>query len=814
MRPSHGPNRFAKIFAVVGSACIMAVGTTAVALASPSRGGEGAGPPTTTHNVDPTFSARHITACPPGTTTFINTYKKKPGDKSESYSNKGTTFQTTVDRSGRSLSFVTDSPSFTVYIAGASDDDHSYRWWNYGDGKGWWGDDDDSDNVGHDVYNYTGTTGNPAYTSDTGLHAPLNEKRRPAEISYYIVCGQPAVSLASPALSTTPSAGGTVGTAVLNDSATLSGGSSPGGSITFDLYAPSQTCGSDAPAYTQTVTVSGNGSYSTANTVAANMAGTWSWTAMYSGDSGNSGTSSTCSQETVTVAKASPSLSTTPSAGGTVGAVNLNDSAAVSAGYTPGGSITFNLYSPSQTCGSGTPAYTQTVTVSGNGSYSTANTVAATMAGTWSWTASYAGDANNNSASSTCGQETVTVSAAVPQGSCEGTGSISELVSGSNVIAYVPKGSWGSTQTGIDVVNVEGSSITNTQIPTGSDVINSCASNSVTGQTVCTADNNQVYVLKGTGLDPSVTTNPLTDGATGTITFSGGTATTTGVAMDAVDNKALLAVSVGGTGGFQFLDLSTGTFESPFVTKDPGGKISEDPLIDPVHHIIGSAAEDNNFEIADVSNSTSPQFYEQSLSAVTGGTEFDSTSEDCSTGILLAPAEFSSPSGVEVADIQNAGTAPQAVFTPGSPGSWTAPEQFQTLTGSTLDAGASGSAVAQGTHTGVLAGEFGGDTLTALALPTTSGAGATPAVQSWVSCQTGTDPGGNAFSMGDDPHTLAAYQSPNGGDAIGLLVNAGATEMVRVDLTAMLTPATVPATGDVCTSGTLPSSVESFIPLP
>lgn len=131
-----------------------------------------------------------------------------------------------------------------------------------------------------------------------------------------------------------------------------------------------------------------------------------------------------------------------------------------------------------------------------------------------------------------------------------------------------------------------------------------------------------------------------------------------------------------------------------------------------------------------------------------------------------------------------------------------------------MSAGADGSAVAQGTHTGVISGEFGGDTLTALALPTTSGAGVTPAVQSWVSCQTGADPGGHAFSMGGDPHTLAAYQSPTGGHAIALVVNSGATEMAAVDLTAMLNPATVPATGDVCNSGTLPSSVERFIPLP
>jgi hypothetical protein len=68
--------------------------------------------------------------------------------------------------------------------------------------------------------------------------------------------------------------------------------------------------------------------------------------------------------------------------------------------------------------------------------------------------------------------------------------------------------------------------------------------------------------------------------------------------------------------------------------------------------------------------------------------------------------------------------------------------------------------------------------------------------------------------MGSDPHTLAAYQSPTGGHAVALLVNQGATELVRVDLTALLDPTVVPATGKVCNSGTLPSNVESFIPLP
>ena len=664
MRFGMGRMRLMKLAGAVGASAalaLMSMVQPAVA-ATPNT----AGPPTTTHAVQPTYTRGNITSCPQGTTTFINTSDTGPGNQSASYSRGITTFQAVVDSTGTFISFTTDSPSFAVYVKGGP---------------------------AYDAYNYAGTTAYPAYPSDAGLHSPVNNGGNIAAISHYLVCGQPAK--ATPSLATTPGTGGTAGTVVLNDTATLSGGASPTGSITFNLYAPADT---------------------------------------------------TCS---------------------------------------------------------GTPAYTQTIPVSGDGDYSTTNTTKASTPGTWNWTAAYSGDSGNNSVASTCGKEQVTVTAVVPPGSCEGSGSISALVSGKNVTSYVPKGNWSSSTTGIDVVNVEGTSITSTQIPTGTDVINSCASNSVTGQTVCTANNSDVWVLKGTGLDPSVTTNPLTDGGSGQIGFSGGSATTTGVSMDATNNRALIGLSVGGVAGFQFLDLATDTFEPAFTTRDPGGEISEDPLIDPVHHLIVSASEDNNVELANVSTSTSPQFFEHPVSGVSG--QLDSSAEDCSTGVIFAPAEFSDPSQLEIADI----TGSHAVFTPGTPGSWTAPEQVQTLTGSSLSAGPSGSAVAQGTHTGVVAGEFGGDGLTALALPTTSGTGAVPAVSNWVSCETG-----NGFSMGDDPHTLAAYQSPNSGDAIALIVNGGATQMVMVNLTDMLNPAIVPATGNVCTGATLPPSVETFIPLP
>lgn len=387
-------------------------------------------------------------------------------------------------------------------------------------------------------------------------------------------------------------------------------------------------------------------------------------------------------------------------------------------------------------------------------------------------------------------------SAEAPQGSCAPASSLSVLVSGTDVVAYVPKGNWLVTLVpGIGITNVEGSSVTPTLVPTPQ-VVNSCASNALTGQTVCVANNGHVYLLSGTSL-----TSTLTSGGSGTLFFSGGGCTNCSVAVDAVHNRAVIGLAVGSVPSFQMLNLGgVPSFEPPFAS--PAGMISEDPLIDPVRNLLLSAAENNLYEIVDITNSTAPQFYEKSFTFNTFG-EMDSSGEDCSTGIALAPGEFSFPSEVVLADLS------QATFTAGSPGAWNAPSQVQTLSESFLSAGASGLAVAQGTHTGIVTGEFGGDQITGIALPATSGSG-TPAIADWVSCAI---PG---FTNGFDPHTVTAYKSPSSGDAIAVLANAGATQLAVVDLTKMLNATIVPRTvgGHGCAAGVLPPSVVSFIPVP
>ncbi|MDE3137137.1 MAG: hypothetical protein KGL59_11225 [Acidobacteriota bacterium] len=397
-----------------------------------------------------------------------------------------------------------------------------------------------------------------------------------------------------------------------------------------------------------------------------------------------------------------------------------------------------------------------------------------------------------------------------PPGSCTASSSLSVMVQGSNVTAYVPKGAWDYSATGISVVNVEGASITPASLSTPN-IVNSCASDPKTGLTVCSANNSDVYILSGTTLSST-----LTSGGSGYICFSGGCATNTGVAMDSTHGKALIGESLSGVPGFQLLDLGTLTFEPPYSS--PATYISEDPLIDPTRNAAGldsatgnaagalllSASENSNYEIADLTNSTSPAFYEHLV--IPSGT-LDSSGEDCQTGIALAPEEFSGPSIVEIADLT------QASYTPGTPGSWTVPagaEQQQSLSESFLAAGASGIAVAQGTHKGVVTGEFGGSYITAIALPTASGSG-TPAITDWVTCSIS-----SSFSEGLDPHTVTAYQSPASGDAVALVANGGASSVAVIDLTRMLDTSLVPrdAGGHACLSGTLPSTAVSFVSVP
>ena len=95
----------------------------------------------------------------------------------------------------------------------------------------------------------------------------------------------------------------------------------------------------------------------------------------------------------------------------------LTDSAVFAGGNSPTGTLTFKLYAP----GGVTVVDTETVSVNGNGTYSTLHgytlPTAGSVAGTYQWLVSYSGDANNNSVTGSLGSEPVTVQLATPNNS-------------------------------------------------------------------------------------------------------------------------------------------------------------------------------------------------------------------------------------------------------------------------------------------------------------------------------------------------------------------------------------------------------------
>jgi outer membrane protein assembly factor BamB len=219
------------------------------------------------------------------------------------------------------------------------------------------------------------------------------------------------VAKASPSLSTQASAGGPVG-APISDTATLTGGVAPTGSVSFRLYGPNDANCTGAVIFAAVVPVTGNGNYSS-GTFTPTAPGTYRWIADYSGDVSNNPVTGTCNapNESVTVAKASPSLSTQASAGGPVGATSVTDTATVSGGFGPTGAVTFRLYSDAACA---TEVFTSTNALSGG--TATSGSFNPTVPGTYYWTAVYAGDANNNGAVSGCNapNESVTITRAQP----------------------------------------------------------------------------------------------------------------------------------------------------------------------------------------------------------------------------------------------------------------------------------------------------------------------------------------------------------------------------------------------------------------
>jgi hypothetical protein len=135
----------------------------------------------------------------------------------------------------------------------------------------------------------------PATASAT---APVTPPAPVAVVTEVVGAAHPTASAAVPGvlvLSTNASVARTSG-GVIRDTALLSGGSSPTGTITFSLYSAGDTTCSSVLGKVRVV-VSGDGSY-VSPALAPASSGAYQWVASYSGDKNNQSLSGSCNDQT------------------------------------------------------------------------------------------------------------------------------------------------------------------------------------------------------------------------------------------------------------------------------------------------------------------------------------------------------------------------------------------------------------------------------------------------------------------------------------------------------------------------------------
>ena len=222
-----------------------------------------------------------------------------------------------------------------------------------------------------------------------------------AELKDFVPPEQVNISNCPSGLTTTATTTVTVG-GVISDTAHLVVGAGAGGTITFHLYSDAG-CTTEVTTGLSPVTVNGPDDYNSGNyTTSASdfggvLPGTYYWTAEYSGDATNDGSTTSCgdANESSIVTKAPSGISTSQS-------VYPNDSATITGGGT--GSVRFRLYAGA-TC-DGIALVDETDSTIVGGAASTSNTTVAVSAdGTYSWLVEYSGDGTHDSATSACSTE-------------------------------------------------------------------------------------------------------------------------------------------------------------------------------------------------------------------------------------------------------------------------------------------------------------------------------------------------------------------------------------------------------------------------
>jgi len=251
------------------------------------------------------------------------------------------------------------------------------------------------------------------YSGDT-VYAGASHTNATSEC--FTVVDEPESQL-DPTIATTsdPSGGGVVPGDTVRDVATVTGppaGAVPTGSVSFFLCGPAQVsasgCVSGGTQIGAAVVLNASGQATSASTTNTTTVGRYCWRAEYSGDANYfAGTHTNSSSECFTTAKLTPEITTDPKPDAANVGDPIYDTATVTGGSYPTGTVRFELFGPSDPDCSGNPVFIDTQTLSGGRASS--DTYRPSVFGRFRWIATYSGDARHASATHGCQVEVVVI---------------------------------------------------------------------------------------------------------------------------------------------------------------------------------------------------------------------------------------------------------------------------------------------------------------------------------------------------------------------------------------------------------------------
>ena len=359
-----------------------------------------------------------------------------------------------------------------------------------------------------------------------------------------------------------------------------------------------------------------------------------------------------------------------------------------------------------------------------------------------------------------------------------GTGAIGVLCASGKTYAFVGKGLAGGTS--VEQVDISGGASGG---GTGH-VSHTYTSGTGTAYTECSSDEGHQRVLCGAFTKAELmdiaasggagTSTEFSSGATGSLSFSGGSCTICAIAYDPIDN-AFILMDPDPTdpamvrGRFQRLGENSHTIDRTIISPDP----NENPGYDYVKNWIFNPEYQNAVTTValEVANFSDGKLYTTSTKYPAISTP-DSGSVDVATHVAITPNEFG-----DVVTLADLGTATLSGST------LTVATGMATLT-HTGDESLDNDATAMDSvlHVTFLAGEFGTNHLGFVSMPTTSTG---TSISDYAYAKFPNTPDGVAWSSAHDPHPITAFNDPVNCNDCGISVNLAFTWMAVVDLKAL-----------------------------